>query len=79
MSPFDPKQETEPAGTSLRQPLNEYIAEISSLVMSELEAALPGDWSVPGNLKDAMNYSLQAGGKRLRPLLVIAACEALGG
>lgn len=79
MSPFDPKQETEPAGTSLRQPLNEYIAEISSLVMSELESALPGDWSVPGNLKDAMNYSLQAGGKRLRPLLVIAACEALGG
>ncbi|AIQ69971.1 polyprenyl synthetase [Paenibacillus graminis] len=63
----------------MRQPLNEYIAEISSLVMSELEAALPGDWSVPGNLKDAMNYSLQAGGKRLRPLLVIAACEALGG
>nr|WP_233184075.1 farnesyl diphosphate synthase [Paenibacillus sonchi] len=47
--------------------------------MSELEAALPGEWSVPGNLKDAMNYSLQAGGKRLRPLLVIAACEALGG
>ncbi|CQR57073.1 polyprenyl synthetase family protein [Paenibacillus riograndensis] len=79
MSPFEPKQEAEPAGTSLRQPLKEYIAEISSLVMSELEAALPEEWSVPGNLKDAMNYSLQAGGKRLRPLLVIAACEALGG
>ncbi|KWX70803.1 polyprenyl synthetase family protein [Paenibacillus jilunlii] len=79
MSPFEPKPEAEPAGTSLRQPLKEYIAEISSLVMSELEAALPGEWNVPGNLKDAMNYSLQAGGKRLRPLLVIAACEALGG
>ncbi|KWX74944.1 polyprenyl synthetase [Paenibacillus riograndensis] len=79
MSPFEPKQEAEPAGTSLRQPLKEYIAEISSLVMNELEAALPEEWSVPGNLKDAMNYSLQAGGKRLRPLLVIAACEALGG
>ncbi|KWX81627.1 polyprenyl synthetase [Paenibacillus riograndensis] len=79
MSPVEPKQEAERAGTSLRQPLKEYIAEISSLVMNELEAALPEGWSVPGNLKNAMNYSLQAGGKRLRPLLVIAACEALGG
>ncbi|MNO39161.1 Farnesyl diphosphate synthase [compost metagenome] len=79
MSRFEPKQEAEPAETMQRQPLDEYIAEISGLVMNELEAALPGDWNVPSNLKDAMNYSLQAGGKRLRPLLVIAACEALGG
>lgn len=30
-------------------------------------------------LIDAMNYSLRAGGKRLRPVLVYAFCEALGG
>ncbi|MBR5513834.1 MAG: polyprenyl synthetase family protein [Ruminococcus sp.] len=30
-------------------------------------------------LIDAMNYSLRAGGKRLRPALVYAFCEALGG
>lgn len=30
-------------------------------------------------LIDAMNYSLRAGGKRLRPVLVHAFCEALGG
>lgn len=29
-------------------------------------------------LIQAMNYSLNAGGKRLRPMLVLAACEALG-
>lgn len=30
-------------------------------------------------LIDAMNYSLEAGGKRIRPALVYAFCEALGG
>ncbi|MDE6776066.1 MAG: polyprenyl synthetase family protein, partial [Ruminococcus sp.] len=30
-------------------------------------------------LIDAMNYSLSAGGKRIRPALVFAFCEALGG
>ncbi|MDE5771197.1 MAG: polyprenyl synthetase family protein [Ruminococcus sp.] len=30
------------------------------------------------NLIDAMNYSLEAGGKRIRPILVYAFCEALG-
>jgi geranylgeranyl diphosphate synthase type II len=31
------------------------------------------------NLIDAMNYSLEAGGKRIRPVLVYAFCEAMGG
>lgn len=31
------------------------------------------------NLIEAMNYSLEAGGKRIRPVLVYAFCEALGG
>lgn len=35
--------------------------------------------NAPARLIDAMNYSLQAGGKRLRPMLVLAACEAVGG
>ena len=32
----------------------------------------------PQSLTDAMQYSLMAGGKRLRPLLVVAAAEAFG-
>jgi len=35
--------------------------------------------TAPKRLVQAMDYSLQAGGKRLRPLLVLAACEAVGG
>ena len=33
----------------------------------------------PAVLSEAMNYSLQAGGKRIRPILCLAACEACGG
>jgi geranylgeranyl diphosphate synthase type II len=33
----------------------------------------------PADLREAMAYSLLAGGKRLRPLLVLLACEACGG
>lgn len=56
-----------------------YIEEISALVTSHLQEAVPAEWEVPAHLKEAMSYSLMAGGKRLRPLLVIAAAEALQG
>lgn len=32
-----------------------------------------------GRLQEAMRYSLLAGGKRIRPVLTLAVCEALGG
>ena len=38
----------------------------------------PGE-SAPKTIHEAMRYSLFAGGKRLRPALVLAACEAVGG
>jgi geranylgeranyl diphosphate synthase type II len=43
-----------------------------------LETALPKTWEVPETLRESMQYSLMAGGKRLRPILVLAAAEALG-
>ena len=33
----------------------------------------------PDVLLESMRYSLDAGGKRVRPILVLLACEALGG
>lgn len=39
--------------------------------------SLRNDW--PPRLKEAILYSLKAGGKRIRPILAIAACEACGG
>ncbi len=35
--------------------------------------------SCPAELREAMQYSLLAGGKRMRPVLVLLACEACGG
>ena len=35
--------------------------------------------SIPDRLKEAMIYSLEAGGKRIRPVLLSAACEMAGG
>ena len=37
------------------------------------------DHGAPAALADAMRYAVLHGGKRLRPLLVLAACEATGG
>ena len=42
-------------------------------------ADIPTDPDCPSAVRDAMRYSLQAGGKRLRPILCMLACEAVGG
>lgn len=52
-------------------------------LQAQVEARLQGLFG-PGNevnaaLYEAMNYSLLSGGKRLRPVLVLAACQACGG
>ncbi|MBG6081601.1 polyprenyl synthetase family protein [Rubrivivax gelatinosus] len=46
-------------------------------VEAALETWVPED--APAGLGEAMRYGVLDGGKRLRPLLVLAACEALGG
>ena len=33
----------------------------------------------PERLREAMRYAVLQGGKRMRPMLVVAACEAAGG
>jgi geranylgeranyl diphosphate synthase type II len=49
------------------------------LVDEALDRVLPPESAAPPTLHRAMRYSVQAGGKRLRPLLVIAGAEAVGG
>jgi farnesyl diphosphate synthase len=46
-------------------------------VESALDSLVPED--TPAGLGDAMRYAVLDGGKRLRPLLVLAACEGVGG
>jgi len=48
-----------------------------AFVEAALDAALLPER--PESLREAMRYSLLAGGKRLRPVLCLASCELAGG
>jgi len=56
-----------------------YLKKQAEAVNAALEALLPPATERPAKLHEAMRYSVFAGGKRLRPVLCIAACEACGG
>lgn len=56
-----------------------YLAEKQQLVDSALAERLPPENRYPEKIHQAMRYSVLAGGKRIRPILVLAACEAVGG
>ena len=56
-----------------------YTAERRALADFALDAYLPEADALPPRLHEAMRYSLFCGGKRLRPLLVFAGAEAVGG
>ncbi|MFS0871392.1 polyprenyl synthetase family protein [Paenibacillus xylanilyticus] len=63
---------------SSRLSFEQYLQNTTDQVTEALKEIIPVHWDVPQSLRDAMQYSLMAGGKRLRPLLVVAAAEALG-
>jgi geranylgeranyl diphosphate synthase type II len=56
-----------------------YLNEKRILVDEALEKTMPDESGLADEVIAAMNYSLFAGGKRLRPILCIAGAEALGG
>ncbi|MBI3078588.1 MAG: polyprenyl synthetase family protein [Deltaproteobacteria bacterium] len=58
--------------------LDRYFAERRRVVDEALARYLPGEDEGPGNIHRAMRYSVFAGGKRLRPILTLAAAEAVG-
>lgn len=49
-----------------------------ALINAELDKRLPSALEPPKQLHEAMRYSVMAGGKRIRPLLCLAASEAVG-
>jgi len=56
-----------------------WIAARRVRIERALDRALPDARTPPAALHRAMRYSVLAGGKRLRPLLCLAAAEAVGG
>ncbi len=56
-----------------------YLKQTAARVDAELDARLPRSTARPDSIHRAMRHAVFAGGKRLRPVLCIAACDACGG
>jgi geranylgeranyl pyrophosphate synthase len=59
------------------QPLDDYLKARREDIESALARYLPSSPGTPAVVSAAMRYSLMAGGKRLRPLLTVAAGDAI--
>ncbi|GGC91281.1 farnesyl diphosphate synthase [Thalassobacillus devorans] len=60
------------------QSLSFYLEQHQALINDYLEDYITNK-PILSSLKTSMLYSIRAGGKRLRPILMMAACEAFGG
>ena len=56
-----------------------YLKERAALIEGHLAVCSPKPDGPAARLAESMRYSLMAGGKRLRPILALAACESVGG
>ena len=65
----------DPSDESRRQELHTRLIAIEE----EINRIIESERSEPETLYDTAQYLLQAGGKRIRSLLVILSCEAVGG
>ncbi|MCY4510232.1 MAG: polyprenyl synthetase family protein, partial [Acidobacteria bacterium] len=59
-------------------PFDEYLDARRREVDAALDEAVPAPPACPPRVAEAMRYSVFAGGKRLRPILTLAAAEAAG-
>jgi len=59
--------------------IKQYLDERKTLVDKALQKFMPKPSGLASDVIKAMNYSLFAGGKRIRPILCIAGAEAVGG
>ena len=58
--------------------ITDYLDQKRMAVDRFLDGIIPPPNTPPTTLHDSMRYSLMAGGKRIRPILTIAAAEAIG-
>ncbi|HUC85743.1 MAG TPA: farnesyl diphosphate synthase [Candidatus Acidoferrales bacterium] len=65
--------------TAIAFDLNAYLAARTDAVNRALDRFLPSEQTKPATLHQAMRYSLFAGGKRMRPAVLLAAAQACGG
>jgi geranylgeranyl diphosphate synthase type II len=70
---------SQPAGLSMPMTLTDYLAVRQQRIDAALDAWVPAETVPPETIHRAMRYSLFAGGKRIRPVLCIAAAETIAG
>jgi geranylgeranyl diphosphate synthase type II len=58
--------------------LEQYLKEKRALVDATLDAHLPPAETYPPVIHEAMRYAVLGGGKRIRPIVAIAAAESVG-
>jgi geranylgeranyl diphosphate synthase type II len=68
---------TKPQQKHLHSELPAYLAEQVHIVDQTLDKWVPAESTDPASIHKAMRYSLFAGGKRIRPILAIAAARAV--
>ena len=59
--------------------LNQFLAARTEMVNRALDHFLPAERTKPATIHRAMRYSIFAGGKRMRPALLLAAAAACEG
>ena len=59
--------------------LKAYLQDRQKIVEEALEYYLTGEDNIPADIYKAVRYSVFNGGKRIRPILCLAATEAVGG
>lgn len=56
-----------------------YFKDYLNRINAKLHELLPPEKQYPASIHEAIRYSVFPGGKRFRPVLTLAVCEALGG
>ena len=59
--------------------LKMYIKRVAEITEETLHTLLPSETTLPSSIHRLMRYSMFAGGKRIRPCLLMASYEACGG
>jgi geranylgeranyl diphosphate synthase, type II len=59
--------------------IQRYLNDKSRKIDAALSKFLPPANEHPAKLSEAMRYAVLGGGKRIRPMFALAACEAVGG
>lgn len=57
--------------------IEKYLSSRKKQIERVLPSFIPRGGKYTGKLHDAVKYSLMSGGKRIRPILTLAACEAV--